>query len=402
MRFALSAITYIFLTSITIAQSFGSNAPQNKVAESLEAPMEVEAVADGLEDLVFERVIDPNEYMLGPGDEIGLNIQTALNQTFLISITPTGDLLIPGVGVCHVSGLSLTEGMEVVKRYVLGQAYPSARVSMVLVKPRHFLLQVTGAVQQPGFATVTPTSRLSDVIEGVGQFHQLAKEFEIEITRAQGEVEIIDFHKYILFGELTSNPTFYEGDRIKVPFGQVDKSGIVVRGSIMGAGYDIISENETLGSYLRRKVVYGESADVRNITLTRMVDGKTQHLVISPKHFDETILLAQDEINILWERGVMVNGFVKVPGGFSFYPGYSVADYISLAGGNLEFGDPRRVTVTHLDGDTERGNDVIVKRGDVIYVPRNRKDILIGNSSILGVFTALSTLYLTYLATAGR
>lgn len=402
MRFVSIIIAYVLLSNVVYTQNFGPISQQQEVADIQEPVIDFDASSAELTELVFEKVINPSEYVLGPGDEIGLNIQTALNQSFRLSITPTGDLLIPGVGVCHVAGISLAEGMDVVKSYVLEQAYPSARVSMVLIQPRHFLLQVSGAVQQPGFATITPTTRLSEVIESVGDFHQLAKEFEIEVTRANGEVVIINFHEYILSGKLASNPTFNEGDKINVPFGQIGKNGIVIRGSIEGAGYDIIAEGETLGNYLRRNIVFGEFTDVSNITINRFVGGKSQHMTISPMNFDDTNLLAQDEINILWQRGVMVNGFVQAPGGFSFYPGYTAADYISLAGGNIDSGDPRRVSVTHLNGNTEYGEDVIVQRGDVVYVPRHRKDILIGKLSILGVFTSLSTLYLTFLATTGR
>jgi protein involved in polysaccharide export with SLBB domain len=271
---------------------------------------------------------------------------------------------------------------------------------MVLINPRQFLVQINGAVKEPGFIAVTPLTRLNEIIKEAGGYHQLAKEFEIQVNRSNRKNEVINYHDFILDGDLVSNPTFLEGDKILVPFGDLEKEGIVVRGSISGAGYDIISKGETLEKYIRRQVTFSKNADLQNVSLTRMENGTIHHMVVSPLNFGKTILRAQDEINFNWERGVMVNGFVRTPGGFSYYPGYSVADYISLAGGNTVKGNPSRVTVLHNDGSMEVGDRVIVRRGDVIYIPRTRKDILLGDMSVLGIFTAVLTLYLTFLSAA--
>ncbi len=387
-------ISLLILASLIFGQDFG----RMITPETEEPSDEIETVEALNGELAIEGVIDPDQYILGPGDEIGLNIQTAFNQTLPLIITPTGDLFIPSVGVCHIAGYSLTQGAEIVRKFVLEKAYPNAEIYMVLVNPRHFLLQVNGAVVEPGFITVTPLMRLHEVIKDAKGFHQLAKEFEILITRSTGKVEVVNYHKFILEGDLASNPTFLEGDKIHVPFGGLEKDGIVVRGSITGTGYDIISKGENLGNYIRRQIIFTENADLQNVSISRTVNGKMQIMVISPMDFSTTILHAQDEISFNWERGVMVNGFVQTPGGFSYYPGYSVADYISLAGGNTIQGNPKRVSILHTDGSTEVGNGVVVRRGDVIFVPRTTKDILLGSTSALGTFTAILTVYLTFLS----
>ncbi|MBC8215148.1 MAG: hypothetical protein H8E64_01380 [Candidatus Marinimicrobia bacterium] len=87
------------------------------------------------------------------------------------------------------------------------------------------------------------------------------------------------------------------------------------------------------------------------------------------------------------------------PGGFGFFPGYVAADYISMAGGNTPSGNPNRCTVKHRDGTVERGQEVVIRRGDVIVVPRTIKDTIIGDMSALHIVVSLATVYLTYLAT---
>jgi len=394
MKFTFTFVALILLFTTMNAQDYKNQ----KVPQENNAVEEVKGNDSFQKILPLEDSINPDEYMIGPGDEIGISIQASENIAMPLIVTPTGDLFIPAIGICSVVGQSLTQAQKTVQEYVNTQAYSSAQVDIVLLNPRHFLIQIIGAVNEPGFISVTPLTRLNDVIEEAGGFHQLAKEFSIEVERANGNKIEINYLQYLKIGDLDSNPTFLEKDKIRVPFGDLNSSGVVIRGSVDGTGYDIIDSGETLGAYIKRQVTFGRNADLKNVTLSREHNSEVKHLIISPENFDHTEIKANDEINFLWERGIMVNGFVQTPGGFSFFPGYSVADYISLAGGNATNGDPRRVYVIHQNGQREYGNEVTVMRGDVVYVPRARKDIFFGEMSVLGITVAFMTIYLTYLS----
>ena len=60
----------------------------------------------------LESAISPNEYILGPGDELGISIIMGENLTLPTKITPTGDLFIPSVGLVNVSGQTLDEARK--------------------------------------------------------------------------------------------------------------------------------------------------------------------------------------------------------------------------------------------------------------------------------------------------
>ena len=183
-----------------------------------------------------------------------------------------------------------------------------------------------------------------------------------------------------------------------MPFGNIKTDGVVIRGSITGSGYDIIDTDETLESFLWRRAKFSEDADLESVKITRIVNGKETYMTIYPENFHETILQPGDQIDILGERGVSVIGFVQAPGGYQYFPGYTVSDYIGLAGGNTVEGDANRAMIRHLDGKSERGKDGIVRRGDIIVVPRTRQNVLFGNSSILQVTASVFSIMLTYMA----
>ncbi len=398
MRMIFRIFMLVFLFQILFSQNF-----REKDQSKTETPSETfQKIESKNEVYALEKAIDPNEYVLGPGDQIGLSILNRDILTFSITITPTGDLFIPAVGVYHVAGYTLTEAISNVQNFIRENAFPKAQSHLVLLNPRQFKLLVSGAVNAAGFIIVTPLSRLDEAIAQVDGFHQLAEEFEVTIIRNDGRHEIVNYHKYLLDGDLASNPTFLEGDRIQVPFGALEENGIVVRGSIAGAGYDIISKNESLGNYIKRQVIFSKDADLENVTISRKDLNKTVLLVINPKDFNETTLQPGDVLNFMWERGVTVTGFVQAPGGFSYFPGYSVTDYIALAGGNTPKGNPNSVSVEHRDGTSGKGLDADIMRGDVIYVPRTGKDIYFGDLSILEMVTATVSIYLAYLATVGK
>jgi protein involved in polysaccharide export with SLBB domain len=377
------------------AQTYG----RMNIESQISSQEETQALESFEEEFALERAIDPVTYILGPGDELGLNILTSENITWPLIVSPSGELLIPSVGVIHVGGKTLQQGINLVEQFIKDRAFPKAQVSMTIVNIRSFLLQVSGAVNSPGFVKVTPVMRLHKVVRKAGNFHQLAREFDITVRSISGEEYKVDYLQFILYGDLGHNPTFQEGDKLIIPFGDVEKEGVVIRGALSGRGYDIIAPSETLEHFLWRKARFLENADLESVTITRQKNGKEEHLRIQPERFSSIVLKPGDTIDILRERGVSVNGFVQIPGGFQFFPGFTAADYINLAGGNTTEGNPNRVLIRHLDGSSNRGQDVLVRRGDIIVVPRNLKSSIFGDSSLLQIGTALLTVYLTYLAT---
>jgi protein involved in polysaccharide export with SLBB domain len=347
--------------------------------------------------IVLEKVISPQEYIVGPGDVFEIDIILTKNINLELIVSPTGDILIPSIGKIKINGLTLEQAIELIIEKT-NIVYPSAKVNVALVNLRSFKIQIAGAVVNPGFYKVTAISRLNELIELAGGFNQFAREFDIKVIRNNGQVETINIFNYRLEGDLKHNPTFLEGDQIIVPYGEPNTESIVIRGAISGGGYDIIKENETLGYYLHRQAQLLSNADLENVTITRKESDSVVVLKVLPRDFFSTYLKPGDVIDILAERGISVNGFVRAPGSFYFTPGYSCMDYINMAGGNTVEGDVQRAFVRHLDGDIETVSNATLRRGDVIIVPRSQKNLIFGELSILQIFVSFSTVLLTFIA----
>jgi len=353
---------------------------------------------DKNQEFLLENRIDPTKYIIGPGDKICLSIITEIIQYFEVVISPTEDLIIPGIGIINVTGMTLNEVQRGIENYISEKVFQNAKVSVGIKNLRSFKVQVIGAVKKPGFYKVTPIDRLDDLLSTAGGVHQLAREFDITIKHKDNSETKVNFIDFFRTGNLDNNPTLTEGDQIVIPFADIQKEGIVIRGSITGRGYDIIDKNETLESYLWRQANFNENADLESVLIERNIMGKKEFIRVLPVDFSNVTLKAGDQIDILSERGISVGGFVQRPGQYNFIPGYNYADYISLAGGNTVQGDAKKAIVLHLDGKREKAKSASIERGDVIFVPQNRKDVWIGQVSIIQLMTSISTLLLTFIA----
>jgi protein involved in polysaccharide export with SLBB domain len=397
-RIKIFYMLFMFVFSISLVGQVSDKDKLKEEASELKIDQNQLFFMDSKQAFLLEKSVDPDKYILGPGDRICISVITEQIQYFEIVISPTEDLIIPGIGIINVSGMMLGKVQQEIETYIKAKVFQNAKVSVGIKNLRSFKVQVIGAIRKPGFYKVTPVDRLDDLLGMAGGVHQLAREFDITIKHKDNSEIKVNFLDFFRTGNLNNNPTLTEGDQIIIPFANIQEEGIVIRGSITGRGYDIIEKNETLESYLWRQANFNENADLESVLIERDTKGKKEFIRVLPVDFSSVILKAGDQIDILSERGISVGGFVQRPGQYNFIPGYNYVDYISLAGGNTIQGDVKKTVVLHLDGKREKARSASIERGDVIFVPQNRKDIWIGQVSIIQLMTSISTLILTFIA----
>ena len=298
----------------------------------------------GVKPLPLENPINPDEYLLGPGDRLRVNISLGLYEELIskewsvenidnfVTIGPTGKLIIPKIGPISVIGKTLGDvDQEVNER--IRKVYKSAEVSINLIRFRQFKVLTYGAVNKPKFVKMAPVSRLNEAINGAGGLQKYADPERIVLIR-EGSSRNIFLKEFLLKGDLNNNPQLMDGDKIYVPF--------------------------------------------KNITPDQQEN-----------------YMEYDNAN-----KILVTGFVFRPGAHYFRPGYSVKDYIALSGGALDVGAVKRVKILKKDGTTSMfAYDKIVEPGDIIEVPETYGSILFGNTGFIQAITSIATLMLAYQAT---
>ena len=284
--------------------------------------------------IILEKSLDPINYIIGPGDVFGININTMEKMFFPTTVGPVGDLLIPGVGSVLISGFNLKKSIQLIKDRI-SKTYKNADIDVSLINLKTFKIQIYGAVINPGFAEIQATTRLDAAIQKLGGFHRYADEENISIISSNGVITKISLKVYLIDGKLNNNPQLYEGDKINVPY--------------------------------------------------------------LPSHINEF------KTNVTFKNvPVLVTGFVNLPGAINYFPGYSIKDYIGLAGGVSELGNVKRAYLIRDDIRSKIDNNEIAIPGDHIIVPEGTFSVLFGKNSFLQNLTALFSIISTYTIISDR
>ncbi|MFU8859656.1 MAG: polysaccharide biosynthesis/export family protein [Cyclonatronaceae bacterium] len=350
----------------------------------------------------LEEPVDPESYVVGPGDFFSINVVSLESVLVTIPVGPTGNILIPNIGSVRVAGKKLSEATSEI-REMISTRILDGDIFVNLERLRTFRVHIYGAVLEPGYEEITPMMRVSDLLRK-SDLRPLALLNEVKILHQDESETEIDLFEFRLRGDKSQNPRLIEGDRVFVPFGRLGENTIVLRGALEGgAGYTIIRPDETLRDFLDRNARYSAGADLQSVTVIRTTEGGTTEIITAtPEDLGDFHLKPGDEVQLIGQRNINVHGYVASPGSFAFIPGYTAGDYLSLAGGLLPVGTSSGLKVTRVDGTILRGEDVLIQRGDVIEVRKSLTGTLFGDVSVLNILTAAATITLAAVAAFRR
>lgn len=166
---------------------------------------------------ILEKEINPDKYILGPGDLLHLSLVTTRSKDYEIRVSPEGKVILPEAGILDVKGKSLTEAIDLIKNR-LSKVYKSDNIYLVLKELRKFKVIITGAIKKTGIITATAVDRVSEVIEKAGGLKPDASIRKIKLFRNEGkDILNIDLVRFFKSNDEAANPTVLGGDHIVIP-----------------------------------------------------------------------------------------------------------------------------------------------------------------------------------------
>ena len=204
----------------------------------------------GREDLTFEpsmNVASPQNYVLGPGDAVFIDIYGASAKQIESSVSPDGYINIEGFGPVHVSGLTVAQANARV-RQTLGARYQSSKVLLTLGDTRSITVNVMGEVNAPStitlpaFATVFHALYMAKGISDIGTLRN------IKVYRNNKLVSTVDVYDYILNGKQTGNVRLADNDFIVVePYDCM----VNIAGKVKRPMFYEMKKDESVGTLLK-------------------------------------------------------------------------------------------------------------------------------------------------------
>ncbi len=324
----------------------------------------------------LEQAIDPNRYIVGPGDIFSFNLWGAMEMQTILVVSPEGNLLIPSAGEMDVSGKPLAE----VQNSVIEKAasfYENSRITLNLEGLRFFRVHVVGEVQFPGTYIAQAVNRISELIVEAGGVTERGWKREIKLRHPAGTVDTFDLTAFEQEGNLEKDLYVNGGDVIYVPPIEIGTNLVQVEGDLEHSGTYQIFQDEKLIDFLNRIRVLKRNTALSKILIIRSVEGSRtdsgKNQFISPfvngSLTDHLLSLRHGDRIVLPSMYVYVKGTVQSPGAYPYVLNLTAKDYAGMAGGNYRSGSIKSVRVYHTQtGKSENGPDVLVEPGDVVHL----------------------------------
>lgn len=270
------------------------------------------------DNLTFEpamNIATPQNYVLGPGDNIKVDIYGASQASNVYTISPDGDITISGYGPVNVSGLTMAQAQAKL-RGTLGSRYSSSNIKAGLGQTRTITINVMGEVQAPGTYTLSAFASVFHALYMAGGVSEIGTLRNIKVYRNGRLISSVDVYDYILNGKLTGNIRLADNDVIVV--GPYDCM-VEVTGNVKRPMYYEMKKTESVSSALKYAGGFTSDAYTKSLRVTRKNGNKMT--VFNVGEFDMTSfkvsdgdIVSAETIITRYENMVEIKGAVFRPG----------------------------------------------------------------------------------------
>lgn len=336
-------------------------------------------------ELSFEpnmNIATPQRYVLGPGDNVIIDVYGASQKTFNVVVSPDGEVTIEDFGPIKVSGLTVEQANAKV-RSLLGARYSSSKTKLTVGQTKTMMVNVMGEVKVPGTYTLSAFATVFHALYMAGGINDLGTLRNIKVYRQNRLVTVVDIYDYILNGKLTGNIRLMDNDVIVVgPYDcLVTISGKVKRPMI----YEM-KKSESVGSIIKYAGGFTGDAYTKAVRLLRKTGREYSvfnigEFDINSFHLADGDSIGVDSIINRYENMVEIKGAIFRPGMYNIGKDInSVRTLIEHAEGLTEEAFTNRAIIHRMKSD--RTLEVIavdvkgVMDGSVADVPLKKNDVL--------------------------
>jgi protein involved in polysaccharide export with SLBB domain len=327
-------------------------------------------------------IATPQNYVLGPGDAVSVDIYGASQRTADCTVSPDGDIVIEGYGPVHVGGLTVAAAKARL-RSTLGSRYQSSRIKLSLGQTRTVSINVMGEVNNPGTYTMSAFASVFNALYMAGGTNEIGTLRNIKIYRHGRLVSVCDIYDYILNGKMTGNIRLQDGDVIIV--GPYDCL-VDIEGKVKRPMYYEMKRNESVETLLRYAGGFTGDAYKKAVRIMRKTG--REYAVYNVEEFDMSSFriadgdsVSVDSILPRYQNTVEVKGAVFRPGMYQLGDGInSVRTLVQRAEGLTEDAFTARAVMHRMKPDrTLRVVQVDIKGimdGTVADIPLQENDVL--------------------------
>jgi protein involved in polysaccharide export with SLBB domain len=316
--------------------------------------------ANHLQIQATEGSVNPEEYIVGPGDRIFISINGIEEIPLDLFINQEGILYIPKVGGIDLNGMNLKDAKKKIRKSVYAY-YKNVDVFVSLTDFRNIKLSLLGDVKKPSTFVMPANSRLLDLIMNSEGLNKTSNFRNIQIIHRDSTSDKYDLLSFLRLGSRKDNPLLREGDAVIVD--RVDKI-VSIYGLIKYPGIYEFIEGETVDHLI--EIAGGLLAKARKDSIELVSFGKegknqvSRYYSLSELTKGEKLLHFEDQVMVRKVPDYFDPKFIKIQG-YVKYPGYykinedetTLYQIINDAGGFRKHASLRDATLTRHSGTIE-------------------------------------------------
>ena len=331
---------------------------------------------------VNTNVPTPQNYVVGAGDQLVIDIYGESQKTLVHTISPEGTITVSGVGPIYVSGLTVAAAQNKIKATV-GKHYQGSSVRLTLGKTRSIMVNIMGEVNNPGTYNMSSFATVFHAISMAGGIKPLGTLRNIKVYRGGRLITVVDFYEYLLNGRLAGNINLEDDDVIHVePYDCL----VGITGNVKRPMFYEMRKTETVGTLLKYAGGYTGDAYKKSVRLVRQTGERysvhnIDEFEMNAFTIDDGDAITVDAILNRYENMVEIRGAVFRPGQFNISGDVcSVRTLIQAADGLTEDAFLDHAIIHRLKED--RTLEVIpidvkgIMDGNVADVPLQNEDVV--------------------------
>lgn len=342
-------------------------------------------------DITFEpnvKIATPLNYVLGPDDEIIVDIFGFSEDTYKLKVSAEGNVRLPSAGPVLVSGLTFEQAkLKLTNR--LKEVYGKLNtgetgINISLGSIRSIKVIILGEVVKPGTYTLSSLATVFNALYACGGPNENGSFRLIKVIRGNKVVSTLDVYDFLLKGEAKGNIRLQDNDIIQIP---AYKSRVEVKGEIKRWAYYECKADEKLSDVLAFAGGFKPNAYTERIKVIRNSGKQRSFADVSFAGYN-TFKVQHADVYIVgksldrYENRVIITGAVFRPGVFALTDGLTLKQLIEKADGLKEDAFLTRAIIYRLKEDNTKqmlavnlndlfngkANDLILKREDKIIV----------------------------------
>jgi protein involved in polysaccharide export with SLBB domain len=327
------------------------------------------------------KLATPVNYIVGPDDKLHISVYGNSVANWQLTVTPEGNINIPGVGILNVSGKTIEQATTAIKGKLAANNYAidrgtTVQVSLGDIRTINVILQ--GELVKPGTYALSSLSTAFDALYAAGGPSDIGSFRKIDVIRNNKVISHLDLYDFIVSGTRKGDVVLRDQDVIHVPPYDIH---VELKGEVKVPAIFETLPNEKLQDVLNYSGGFTDQAYTERIKVDQINNQQHRFKDILKTDYRNYTPLRGDKYTVSkildrYENRVVIVGAVFRPGEFELQNGLTLSQLIKNAGGLKEDAFTERGSIIRLNSDNTTQqvsfnvNDVLTKPSADIVLQR--------------------------------